>query len=285
MRLAVIGSAGQLGTDMIAIGEAARHTVVGLDIPAIDITDRKSTIERIGKLAPDAIINTAAFTAVDACEQKRDVAFAVNADGAGNVAAAAAACDAPVVHISTDYVFDGTGARPYVESDQPHPVSVYGQSKHEGELAVARETDRHWIVRIAWLYGQHGTNFVKTIRTVAARKAAAGEDLPVVNDQRGSPTWTVSICRQLLSLVRTDQYGIFHCTSEGACSWYDFAREIVQAAGIGVRVTPCGTGQFPRPAPRPANSVLENKRLKELGINCMPRWEDAFAAFCEQSPA
>ncbi len=280
MRILVIGAEGQLGKDMMLQCAAAGHDSLGRDVPEIDISDRNRTISSIQEIRPEVIVNTAAFTVVDACEEKRELAFKVNGEGAGNVAAAAAAMDARLVHISTDYVFSGAEERPYTEADEPDPRSVYGKSKLAGEQAVARELERRWVVRIAWLYGMHGANFVTAIRRAARQKAAAGEPLFVVNDQRGSPTWTVTICQQILRLIEVEEYGVFHCTSEGACSWYDFAREIVSAAGIAVDVLPCTTEQFPRPAKRPANSVLENARLKALGINSMPDWRDAFDRFC-----
>jgi dTDP-4-dehydrorhamnose reductase len=223
---------------------------------------RKSTLPEATALS--GIINCAAYTAVDACETDRDRAFAVNADGAGLLACSARAHDCSFVHFSTDYVFDGTKTGPYIESDPANPVSVYGKSKLEGELLVRNNCKQSFIFRIAWLYGTGGSNFVKTIRNVARKNAAA---------------YTADVCRQTLRMIETPHFGLYHSTSEGECSWFDFASEIVRCAGIPAQVQPCTTAEFPRPAPRPANSVLENGGLKRLGLNFMPHWKEAFAAF------
>jgi dTDP-4-dehydrorhamnose reductase len=281
MRLLVIGCNGQLGGDFMVTASAAGHDVAGVDYPQIDITDPGSVQRAIESARPEMIINCAAYTAVDACETDEQRAFAVNAAGVRNIAEAAQACGASVAHVSTDYVFDGTKPGPYVESDPPNPKSAYGRTKLAGEEALMRHHERHFIFRIAWLYGIRGANFVKTIRRVAADKARQGEALKVVNDQRGTPTWTVEVCRQILRAIGTRHFGLFHCTAEGECTWYDFARRIVESAGIPVRIVPCATREFPRPAPRPANSVLENARLKTLGLNSMKEWRAAFAEFLE----
>jgi dTDP-4-dehydrorhamnose reductase len=279
MRILIVGVNGQLGQDLRDTALAAGHEVQGVDLPQVDITDPTSIAGALRRAAPQVVFNPAAMTAVDDCESKAQLAMRVNRDGAANVAAAAAAQGALMVHFSTDYVFDGTSARPYVETDPASPRTVYGRSKWEGEEAVRRVCPRHQVLRIAWLYGFHGVNFVKAILRNARRCAAAGKPLRVVDDQRGTPTWTVSVCRQALALADSGQTGTFHATCEGECSWYDFARRIVSAAGIGATVQPCTTAEFARPAPRPAYSVLENARLKALGLNTMPSWEEAFARF------
>jgi dTDP-4-dehydrorhamnose reductase len=273
MKLFIIGSNGQLGRDMMLTAAAHRHTVEGMDFPAIDITDQRSVRDAVMRVAPDAIINCAAHTAVDACETEADKAYAINAAGVAHIALAAKQAGAKFVHISTDYVFDGTKKGPYVETDAPNPGSVYGKTKLAGELELKKAYDRHFIVRIAWLFGTRGNNFLKTIRSLAEKHASSGAPLKVVNDQVGTPTYTMHVCKQILSLIGTDHYGLFHGTNEGWCSWYDFAKAIVRAYGLPVEVVPCTTEEFPRPAPRPANSVLENERLKKLGLNIMPQWE------------
>jgi dTDP-4-dehydrorhamnose reductase len=279
----VIGSNGQLGTDMLRVLREHGLSVEGLDVPTVDITQPESIAEAVRLRRPAAVINCAAFTDVDACESNRDNAFAVNATGAGNCAAAATAAGAAIIHISTDYVFDGAKKGPYLESDAPNPQSVYGASKLEGERLVAEAAPAaHRILRIAWLYGVHGKNFVKTIRRIAADRAARGEEQKVVDDQTGTPTYTVEVCRQVAALMSSDASGVFHCTAEGACTWFDFARLITAKAGIPVKVVPCTTEEFPRPARRPANSVLENARLKGLGLNVMKQWEEGFEEFLEE---
>jgi dTDP-4-dehydrorhamnose reductase len=280
MNTVVIGSNGQLGTDMVTACKAAGHTVTGLDLPVIDLTNRALTEKSIAAVAPELIINCAAYTAVDACETNRDLAFALNCDAVGLIAAIAKSIGSRVAHISTDYVFDGCKTEPYVETDKPAPRSVYGQSKLAGERLLAETIDNWYTFRIAWLYGVHGANFVKTIRRVAREKCTAGAVLTVVNDQIGSPTYTRQVCSQIMQVVTTPNFGLFHCTGEGSCSWFDFARSIVDAANIPVNLQPCTTAEFPRPAPRPANSVLENARLKALGLNRMASWEEGFAQFC-----
>ncbi|MFP4163391.1 MAG: dTDP-4-dehydrorhamnose reductase [Chitinispirillaceae bacterium] len=279
MKLLVIGSGGQLGSDFVREARLQGHDTVALDYPQIDIASWESVNETVRKEGFDAIINCAAFTAVDLCEEKQQEAFALNSAGCANLARAAAETNALLIHISTDYVFSGDLDRPYTEEDAPGPKSVYGKSKLEGEEQIASIWEKHIIFRIAWLYGMNGGNFVKSIRRFGRKSKEEGKPLRVVNDQIGSPTWTVSICRQVLHVLDKNVYGVFHCTSEGRCSWFDFAEEIITAAGIEVKVEPCKTEEFPRPAPRPANSVLENKRLKSLGLNIMPEWKNAFREF------
>jgi dTDP-4-dehydrorhamnose reductase len=282
MKILVIGHNGMLGSDMMIVARSAGHDVIGIDVPDIDITKRESIQQCLAAVNPQTIINCAAYTAVDACETNSELAFAVNAQGAGLLAGCAHESKAVLVHFSTDYVFDGTKKQPYVESDPTNPVSVYGRSKLEGEQLVQKNCRRSFIFRIAWLYGAKGSNFVKTIQTLAQKNLSLGIPLRVVNDQVGTPTWTVDVCRQTFGMIGTEHYGLYHCTSEGRCSWFDFALEIVRAAGIGAQVVPCSTAEFPRPAPRPANSVLENSGLKKLGLNSMPHWKEAFEEFLRE---
>lgn len=274
--LLVVGCNGQLGRDLMIRAGAAGYAVKGVDLPNIDITDEKSVRAVVADAGAATVVNCAAYTAVDKCETDRDAAFAVNALGAGLCAHAARRLGARFVHISTDYVFDGAKTGAYVESDTPNPKSVYGKSKLAGEERVAAEGGEYGILRIAWLYGVRGANFVKTIRRLAQERAGRGEPLKVVDDQIGSPTYTMEVCRQILRLIESGQTGLFHCTAEGSCSWFDFALAIVTAYGIDTPVVPCTTAEFPRPAPRPANSVLENARLKALGLNVMKPWREAF---------
>jgi dTDP-4-dehydrorhamnose reductase len=285
MRILILGSNGQLGTDLCLTARAAGHDVTGMDLPQVDITNRASVDSAVATCRPDVILNPAAYTAVDDCETHEELATRVNRDGAAVVAAASQACGATLVHYSTDYVFAGDGARPYVESDAPGPVTAYGRSKLAGERAVSAACERHQILRIAWLYGAHGSNFVKTILKAAVRGARERTPLRVVADQRGTPTWTMDVCMQTLALIGTAHYGVFHSTSEGDCSWFDFASRIVTAAGLDVHVEPCTTDAYPRPARRPAYSVLENARLKSLGLSRMPPWDQSFDRFFAQHGA
>ena len=282
MKTLIIGCNGQLGHDMVSVFKTEGHLVQGIDIPDIDITNTSSVETALKQSNPDIIINCAAYTAVDDCENSKETAFSVNAEGIATIAQAAKSIDTPVVHFSTDYVFDGLKKSPYIESDTPNPHSVYGKSKLEGERELSRITDKHYIFRIAWLHGKHGNNFAKTIRRVAVQKLKSNEPLKVVNDQFGTPTYTKSICKQILPVIATSNYGVYHCTNEGECTWFDFAKYITQSLNIDIEILPCTTAEFPRPAPRPPYSVLENNHLKSLGLNNMPHWKEAFQAFIEE---
>jgi len=283
MKLLIIGSDGQLGHDFVIQAGIAGHIVVPVDYPQIDIRDKVSVESCIDTTEPDIVINCAAFTAVDTCETEIDAAFALNADACGILAQSAHRHGAPLVHFSTDYVFDGWASSPYTEDCATNPRSVYGRSKLRGEEMILDSHPDSMIFRIAWLYGAHGNNFVKTIRRLAALRASEGKPLTVVNDQIGSPTWTVSVCRQVLAMLGRRERGIFHSTSEGFCSWFDFAKEIAAASGINTNVKPCTTEEFtkefPCSAPRPPYSVLENARLKAIGANIMPDWREGFREF------
>lgn len=275
----IIGSNGQLGSDMVMLSKQAGFNVSEIDFPQIDITDPSMTERCIIDFKPDYVINCAAYTAVDDCETHQETAFAVNALGAQNIALSAKKAGAVMVHISTDYVFDGKKDSPYLEQDQTAPLTAYGKSKLEGERLIAASCEKYQIFRIAWLYGISGNNFVKTIRNVAQKKMQQKQPLTVVNDQFGTPTYTREVCAQILKMITQPYYGIFHCTNEGYCSWYDFAQEIISAAGIEVELVPCTTEDFPRPAPRPHYSVLENANLKKLNMNIMKDWKEAFKSF------
>lgn len=279
MNILVIGSGGQLGKDMIIHLKKNNHNVIETDFPSIDISKIDSVSSVIRQTRPDTVINCAAFTAVDDCETKQETAFAINATGPQNIAKCCNDIGAKCIHISTDYVFDGKNDVPYIESDATNPATIYGKSKLEGEKLVTQATDNYQIYRIAWLYGLYGNNFVRTILKHAPKKAANNEAFRVVNDQIGTPTSTVEVCRQIISMIDKDESGIFHCTCEGLCSWYDFTCEIVKAYNLGVPVQPCTTDEYPRPAQRPAYSVLENQHLKALNLNIMKDWKSAFYDF------
>lgn len=282
MKIAVIGCNGQLGRDMVTECNREGHSTVGIDYPDIDITDASNTISCIKTINPEVIINCSAFTAVDLCEKEMEKAFAVNADGIGHIAMRALYSNAKVVHFSTDYVFDGLKTEPYTENDLPNPQTVYGKSKLAGEYILKAITQNHFIFRIAWLYGAYGNNFVKTIRAIALERSKKNKPLKVVNDQYGTPTYTKEVCKQVLKTIPTNEFGLYHCTNEGECSWYDFARYIVSSLGISVDIVPCTTEEFPRPAPRPKYSVLENARLNLSGLNQMLGWKKAFDIFMEE---
>jgi dTDP-4-dehydrorhamnose reductase len=272
MNILITGGNGQLGKDCQSVFRGV-HTVTAVDIEELDITraDRVSAFVR--KARPDVIVNCAAFTLVDQCENQKSLAWSVNVTGAENVAAGAADCGALMVHISTDYVFDGKKIPPeaYVETDPTAPLSYYGVTKLEGERAVARRTDRHLILRTAWLYGFSGHNFIKAI----LKKALAAPDQPikVVDDQYGAPTWSLALARQIAELLAPPARGLYHATAEGVCTWFEFARYFLEKLDVPHRIVPCRTREYPTTAVRPACSILENRRLKAENRNRMDHWE------------
>lgn len=266
MKLMITGAAGQLGSDVVLASEALGHTTVGLDRSRLDIGDAGAVSALLESERPDAIINCAAWTAVDACEEDPDRAQAVNATAVESLVAAAAKVGAHVVQVSTDYVFDGTKAGPYIETDTPNPTSVYGRSKLAGEHAAAG----HTIARISWVCGEFGNNMVKTI----LRLAAEHDQLSFVDDQRGNPTFTADLAPKLIALAEARPGGVFHVTNQGSVSWFEFAQEVLRASGADPeRVRPIATAdlQPARPAQRPANSVLDNGALIAAGFGPLLR--------------
>ena len=263
-----------LGTDVQAAARAADVEVVALTRAELDISDRDAVTAAIAAARPDAVINCAAYTNVDRAESDPDGAAAVNAAGAGFVAAAAAAVGAWVLHVSTDYVFDGTKTAPYVESDPTGPRSVYGSTKLEGERSVAQGApDRHTIVRSSWLFGTAGSCFPATILRLAAER----DSLSVVDDQVGCPTFTGHLAQALVALAAgTPVPGVVHVAASGECSWFEFAVEILRASGASAEVRPCSTDEFPRPAQRPAYSVLRSERP---GVPVLPDWQSGLDAY------
>ncbi len=262
MKLLVTGAAGQLGRDVVEHCTAQGDTVIALDRASLDITDAAAVEALLGSARPDAVINAAAYTAVDNCETNETTAFSVNANAVGFLASACDAVDAHLVHVSTDYVFDGTLDRPYREDDRTNPQSVYGQSKLAGEIAAGTNAA---IARTSWVCGEHGNNMVKLVLRLAANPDQA---LAFVDDQRGHPTFTADLAPALRTLAADRVSGVHHITNAGAVSWYEFVREILTAAGHDpTRVRPIATADLdpPRPAPRPANSVLDNAAWRAAG--------------------
>ena len=250
----------------------------GLDLPEIDITDLGQCLARVEEYRPEVIINAAAFTRVDDCESNPEQAFRVNGEGAGNLARAAAATRALLVHYSTDYVFNGRKKEPYLEEDEPDPQSVYGKSKLAGETLVRRHCPDHLILRTSWLFGRNGPNFIRTI-IGAARN---GNPLRVVDDQRGSPTYSADLAQQTAKMIAARCRSTYHVTNYGSCTWFELASRAVEWAGIDVPVTPVSTAEFPRPAPRPANSVLAGRRLELDGMPPLRPWQAAAREYVER---
>lgn len=274
MRVLVTGAAGMLGTDVSRAAGAAGLEVLAYDRAGLNICDRDAVDAVVCRAQPDVVVNCAAWTDVDGAESSAEAALAVNGAGAGNVARASERCGARILQISSDYVFDGSKSSPYVESDAVGPLSVYGSSKLEGERAVAREApDRHTIVRTSWLFGTAGRCFPKTIMRLAAER----EHLTVVADQVGCPTFTGHLAGALVRLAEADPMpGLVHVAASEQCSWFEFAREIVDMAGIDCQITPASTDEMARPAPRPAYSVLRSERP---GAPVLAQWGEGLREF------
>lgn len=275
MKLLVTGAAGMLGRDVMQAADNAGHEVVGFGHNELDVTDAGAVSARIGDERPGAVINCAAWTDVDGAEEHEEEATAINGAGAGNVAAAAAAVDATVVYVSSDYVFDGSKGSAYAETDQTAPLSAYGRSKLAGEEATRAAGRRHFVVRSSWLFGTGGPNFVETM----LRLAADQNEVLVVRDQVGSPTYTWHLAYGIVRLIEGVEFGIHHMAAAGACSWYEFAREIFEQANVDCTVMSATTEMLGRPAPRPAYSALQSQRPHPIEL---PSWQDGLAAYLAQ---
>ena len=290
MKVLVTGVKGQLGYDVMNELAKRGYEGVGVDVAEMDITDSAAVEKVISEVHPDKVVHCAAWTAVDAAEDNQEVCHKVNVDGTANIAKMCGKLDIPMVYISTDYVFDGQGTRPW-EPDDPvvEPLNVYGQSKYEGEVAVEKYAPKHYIVRIAWVFGLNGKNFIKTMINLGKTH----DTLTVVNDQIGTPTYTFDLARLLVDMIETDKYGYYHATNEGGyISWYDFAREIfAQAAALGheeydaahLTVKPVTTAEYgASKAARPFNSRLDKKKLVENGFTPLPAWQDALGRYLKE---
>lgn len=256
MKILITGSNGMLARDLAEEADAVNHEVVGVDLPDVDITDIDNLRGVFDRELPALVINCAAWTDVDGAESHEAEAFKINADGAGNVAAAAAEAGARVIQLSTDYVFGGDKSDPYVESDPVNPIGVYGRSKLEGEQQVAQANPRHLIVRTSWLYGTRGRNFVETMLDIASRQ----NEVLVVADQFGCPTWSRELSRALVELADFERHGVMHISGDGVTTWYDFAREIFRQSQLDTNVLSGTTDMLDRPAPRPVNSAMVTER-------------------------
>ncbi|MCP3889346.1 MAG: dTDP-4-dehydrorhamnose reductase [Desulfobulbaceae bacterium] len=281
MKILIIGANGQLGSDCCSLF-ANKNETVGCDFPQVDIGNQSSIDGYLQEVQPDTIINCAAYTAVDGCESELDLSWKVNAEGPKFIAQAADRLGARLIHISTDYVFDGNKPAPeaYLESDGPNPLSQYGRSKLAGERAVIKYAPNHIILRTAWLYSSTGPNFLKTMLKLAI--TAPEREMKVVDDQYGSLTWSYNLASQIEKLISSDITGIAHTTSEGYSSWYGAARYFLDAMEVPYSMRPCTTAEYPTPAHRPANSILENKVLKDLQLNVFGNWQDHLDNFVEK---
>ena len=270
MKILVTGAKGQLGIDVVN-ALSIKNIIIGHDVDTLDITNLESTLKLARDVKPDLIINCAAYTNVDMCEENIDIAYKVNAIGARNLAIASVETNSRLLHISTDFVFDGSAKEPYIEFDRPNPLSVYGKSKLAGEEFIRQISSKHYILRTAWLYGKNGNNFVKTMVKLCKEKKV----LNVVDDQFGSPTLTEDLIKAMEHIIGTEAYGTFHTTSSGECSWNEFAKKIFEHANIeGIEVRPISTKELNRPAARPAYSVLRNYMLELQFDYYMRDWEE-----------
>ncbi len=277
MRILVTGVKGQLGHDVVNELAKRGHTPIGVDVEEMDITDASAVEKEMKKEPLDAVIHCAAYTAVDAAEDNREICMRVNAEGTRNIARVCRELDLKMVYISTDYVFDGEGERPWEPDDPRDPLNVYGESKYQGELAVEEYLEKYFTVRIAWVFGVNGKNFIKTM----LRLAESQKEINVVNDQIGSPTYTYDLAVLLADMVETEKYGRYHATNEGLCTWYEFAKEIFRQAGVDIRVNPVSSDEFPAKAKRPHNSRMDKRKLAQNGFRPLPPWQDALKRYLE----
>jgi dTDP-4-dehydrorhamnose reductase len=282
MRVLVTGAKGQLGTDVMAELKSNNIEALGIDREELDIVDAKACEEFFDKANAekriDAVIHCAAYTAVDKAEDEQELSYNINALGTKNIATACKKFDMKLMYISTDYVFNGQGERPWEPDDERQPLNVYGKTKYEGELFVEEIAKKYFIVRIAWVFGIAGNNFIKTMLKLAKER----DSLTVVDDQIGSPTYTADLSKLLVSMIQTDKYGRYHATNEGYCSWYEFAKEIFKVAGVTINVAAVDSSAYPAKAKRPANSRMEKKKLDEMGFKRLPSWQDATRRYIEE---
>lgn len=281
MKIMIAGGKGQLGSDCTQVLQQS-HVVMSVDIEEIDITVYSDLEKMVHTFLPDIIVNCAAYTQVDRCETAKELAWKINVQGTENLALCAQKYGGRMIHISTDYIFDGLKKLPasYVEEDDPNPLSYYGVTKLESEKAVRQTLAEHMIIRTAWLYGLNGNNFLKTMLKLALKNP--DQTIKVVNDQFGSPTWSRRLALQIAKLIDKNGAGTYHATSEGYCSWYELASYFLAKIKVPHRVVPCTSQEYPTPAVRPKNSILENRHLKQSNANIMPDWRVDLDQFIDQ---
>ncbi|HAR62313.1 MAG TPA: dTDP-4-dehydrorhamnose reductase [Candidatus Margulisbacteria bacterium] len=273
VKIVIIGSNGMLGSRFLS-DHSKDDYITGIDYPDMDIRNMESIKSLLLEIKPHIVINCAAFTDVDKCEIMKDESYAVNGEGPGNIAKVCNEIDAVLVHFSTDYVFDGLKKTAYCEDDIPNPLSIYGKSKLVGEMNVRRFCSKYFIIRTAWLYGENGKNFVRTIVAAADKNPS----LKVVADQLGSPTYTKDLVEISKKLIKTEKYGTYHVTNEGSCSWYEFAGAIFSFLDKQVSVAPCSTDEYPRPASRPKSGILSKSKINSLDIYIRD-WKDGLKEY------
>lgn len=292
MHILVTGASGQLGSELLRILSKQGHTVIGTartltglpDLPGVsyrvlDLTDTDRIPAVLSDVAPEAILHCGSYVAVDRAEEERDLCYLTNETATEAIAAYCGAHNIPLLYTSTDYVFDGSGDRPWTVTDTPNPLNVYGASKYAGELAVARLTKKHFIVRICWTYAKQSTNFVNTMLSLAKTR----DNVSVVTDQFGSPTYVPDLAKLLAELIATHRYGTYHAANEGYCSRYEFTKEIYRLAGISIPILPIETGNYSGKALRPKNCRFDTSALSEHGFLPLPSWQDGLRRFFEES--
>lgn len=279
MKVLVTGVNGQLGYDVVKRLEKNNIECIGVGRKEFDITNEKETINFITAYHPDVVVHCAAYTAVDKAEDERDTCYNINVLGTRYIAQVCANIGAKMVYLSTDYVFDGSGDAPFEVSDPPSPINYYGETKYAGELEVKKLIDKFFIIRISWVFGMNGNNFVKTMKRLANERSK----LDIVSDQVGSPTYTYDLAILILEMIKTNKYGEYHASNEGYCSWYEFACEIFKQSGITIQVNPILTKDYVTKAKRPQNSKLSKNMLEANGFKRLPRWEDALLRYLNES--
>jgi dTDP-4-dehydrorhamnose reductase len=278
MKILVTGVKGQLGYDVVKEGEKRHLEMFGTDVDSMDITNSGQVEQVIEACHPDAVIHCAAYTAVDAAEDNESLCRKINVDGTRYIAEACKKLDIPMMYFSTDYVFDGQGENFREEDDAKKPLNIYGQTKYDGELAVQELLQKYFILRISWVFGVNGNNFIKTMLRLGKERDALG----VVADQIGSPTYTYDLAKLVIDMIQTDKYGVYHVTNDGICSWYEFACEIFKQAGMDVKVAPLTTAEYPSKAARPFNSRMSKEKLKAAGFDMLPEWKDALTRYLQK---
>lgn len=278
MRILVTGYTGQLGYDVVKEGSKLGLDIHGVGQEELDITIEQDVFTYVRALKPDAIIHCAAYTAVDKAEDEKALCWNVNVTGTRYLADAAKEVNAKFLYISTDYVFEGTGETPFKETSEPNPVGYYGLTKYKGEKVVEEILEDWFIVRISWVFGINGNNFIKTMLRLSETKSA----LNVVGDQYGSPTYTFDLAKLLIEMIQTEKYGVYHASNEGYCTWADFAKEIFVQSDKQVKVNAITTEEYPTRAERPKNSRMSKEKLTEEGFNRLPNWQDALTHYLQQ---
>lgn len=278
MKVLVTGATGQLGTDVVKSLTAQNIETYGLSHTELDITDKQNVRKVFEEIKPDVVIHCAAYTAVDLAEEQVEVCNRINVEGTRNIVKACLDSNCKLVYVSTDYVFEGNGTKPWETTDRCMPLNVYGNSKLLGEQLVQETLTKYFIVRTAWAFGRSGKNFVKTMLRLSETK----QQISVVQDQIGSPTFTEDLAELIVEMIQTDRYGIYHATNTGYCSWYEFACEIFHQAKREITVLPISSEEYPSKAIRPKNSRLSQKSLEENGFTCLPTWRDALKRYLEE---